>query len=128
MANGYGARDAPRDITPEVFGATFCVSRQSGDMTLILDHLAPKLARLVDQSAHKDLVPWQTFPVRPDSCSVSIVNGFDDTVGVLVKITYFAGGKSWNDTLNLERTPTSWLLNNIFYDGGGNLRFRLAGG
>lgn len=27
--------------------------------------------------------------------------------------------------INLERTPDSWLINNVFYDGGGNLRFRL---
>ena len=36
------------------------------------------------------------------------------------------GTQRWADTLNLERTPDSWLLNNVFYQGGGNLRFRLA--
>jgi len=48
------------------------------------------------------------------------------TVGVLVEVSYAGGGRNWSDTLNLERTPDSWLLNNVFYEGGGNLRFRLA--
>ena len=42
------------------------------------------------------------------------------------EITYVAQAHRWADTLNLERTPDSWLLNNVFYDGGGNLRFRLV--
>jgi hypothetical protein len=62
----------------------------------------------------------------PQSCAVSIVNGFDDTVGVIVEVAYTAAAYKWVDQLNLERTPDSWRLNNVFYDGGSNLRFRLV--
>jgi hypothetical protein len=83
---------------------------------------APKLVKLLKGAS---TVPWQTYPDMPQSCAVSIVNGFDDTVGVIVEVAYTAAAHKWVDQLNLERTPDSWLLNNVFYDGGGNLRFRL---
>jgi hypothetical protein len=103
----------------------FCAARISGDMSALETFYAPKLLRLLAQTP-ADKVDWQTFPDRPQSCAVSIVNGFDDTIGVIVELAYSAAGRSWRDQLNLERTPDSWLLNNVFYDGGGNLRFRLV--
>jgi hypothetical protein len=128
MANGYGAIDAPRDITPEQLGRLFCAARLGGDMATLAPYFAEKLATLVTEAAATGTpVAWQGTPDTPDACSVSILNGYDDTVGVLVAVAYTAGARHWTDTLNLERTPESWRLNNIFYGGGGNLRFRLMG-
>lgn len=124
MANGYGAIDAPRNIDPATLGQLFCASRIAGDMTPLAPFLAPNLTRLIDGTP-ASAVPWQAFPDRPQRCDVTILNGFADTIGVLVQVTYLADARKWSDTLNLERTPDSWLLNNVFYDGGGNLRFRL---
>jgi hypothetical protein len=123
MANGYGALDAPRDIEPLTLGQLFCDARIAGDMSALEKFYAPKLVKLL---AGASTVPWQTYPDTPQSCAVSIVNGFDDTVGVIVEVAYTAAAHKWVDQLNLERTPDSWLLNNVFYDGGGNLRFRLV--
>lgn len=125
MANGYGAIDAPRDTDPLRLGQLFCNARVSGDMSALEAFFAPKLVRLLAE-APPDAVDWQSHPDQPQSCAVSIVNGYDDTIGVIVEVAYMAPGRSWRDQLNLERTPDSWLLNNVFYDGGGNLRFRLV--
>jgi hypothetical protein len=125
MANGYGAIDAPRDIDPLRLGQLFCDARINGDMSALEAFYAPKLVRLL-AGTPPDKVDWQAFPDHPKSCAVSIVNGYDDTIGVIVEVAYSAPGRSWRDQLNLERTPDSWLLNNVFYDGGGNLRFRLV--
>jgi hypothetical protein len=125
MANGYGALDAPRDIEPLALGQLFCDARIAGDMSALEKFYAPKLIKLLNE-APPSAVPWQTYRDRPQSCAVSIVNGFDDTIGVIVQVAYTAGTHTWVDQLNLERTPDSWLLNNVFYDGGGNLRFRLV--
>ena len=122
MANGYGALDAPRDTDPLTLGQLFCNARIAGDMSPLEKFYAPKLTKLLQGAS---VVPWQTYPDTPQSCAVSIVNGFDDTVGVIVEVAYTAAAHKWVDQLNLERTPDSWLLNNVFYDGGGNLRFRL---
>jgi hypothetical protein len=124
MANGYGAIDAPRDTDPLTLAQLFCDARISGDMTPLQQFLAPKLTRLLAETPATS-VPWQTFPDHPQSCTLSVVNGFDNTVGVIIEVAYKSAGRTWADRLNLERTPDSWLLNNIFYDGGGNLRFRL---
>ncbi len=127
MANGYGAIDAPRDTDPLQLGQLFCDARINGDMSALEAFYAPKLVRLLAETP-PDKVDWQAFPDHPQSCVVSIVNGYDDTIGVIVEVAYSAPGRSWRDQLNLERTPDSWLLNNVFYDGGGNLRFRLVNG
>jgi hypothetical protein len=127
MANGYGAIDAPRDIDPLALAQLFCDARITGDMSPLQKFFAPKLSRLLTE-APAAAIPWQTFPDRPQSCELKVVNGYDDTIGVMVEVTYMADARKWADTLNLERTPDSWLLNNVFYDGGGNLRFRLANG
>jgi hypothetical protein len=124
MANGYGALDAPRDTDPLTLARLFCDARMSGDMSPLEKFFAPKLTKLL-ATAPAAAVPWQTFPDHPQSCEPQIINGYDDTVGVLVEVTYLADTRKWADILNLERTPDSWLLNNVFYDGGGNLRFRL---
>jgi hypothetical protein len=123
MANGYGALDAPRDTDPLTLGQLFCNARIAGDMSSLEKFYAPKLTKLLQGVS---VVPWQTYPDTPQSCAVSIVNGFDDTVGVIVEVAYTAAAHKWVDQLNLERTPDSWRLNNVFYDGGGNLRFRLV--
>lgn len=125
MGAGYGAIDAPRDTDPLALAQNFCAARISGDMAPLVKFYAPKLQRLLADAA-PDAVPWQAFPDHPQSCEPHIVNGYADTIGVLVEITYVADARQWVDTLNLERTPDSWLLNNVFYQGGGNLRFRLV--
>lgn len=125
MANGYGAIDAPRDTDPLSLGQLFCDARIAGDMSALERFYAPKLERLL-AAVSPESVDWQTYPDHPQSCAVSIVNGYDDTIGVIVGIAYVAAGRSWVDQLNLERTPDSWRLNNVFYESGGNLRFRLA--
>lgn len=127
LGAGYGAIDAERDTDPVTLAETFCAARIGGDMAPLARYFAPKLARLLDQhSTMPAAVPWQSYTDRPDECAIEVLNGFDDTVGVLVKITYSApGGRSWSDTLNLERTPDSWMINNVFYQDGGNLRFKL---
>jgi hypothetical protein len=124
-ANGYGALDAPRDIDPQHLGLLFCDARIKGDMTPIEKYYAPKLVDILADLPPDTPIPWQGMPNHPTSCGIKILNGFDDTVGVLVEIDYASGVRHWADTLNLERTPDSWRLNNIFYEGGGNLRFRL---
>lgn len=127
MANGYGWSGAVRDVTPERLGQLFCDARRSGDMSALDKFYAPKLSRLLGEAAAAGVaVSWQGYPDQPQNCAISILNGYDDTVGVMVELSYAAIGKSWSDTLNLERTPDSWLLNNVFYQGGGNLRFRLV--
>ena len=125
-ANGYGWIGAQRDVSPETLGQMFCTARISGDMTPLAKYFAPKLTTLLAEIPPSASVPWQTFTDRPKSCGVSIVNGYDDTVGVIVELSYTADARHWADRLNLERTPDSWLLNNVFYQGGGNLRFRLV--
>lgn len=127
MANGYGWSGAVRDVTPERLGQLFCDARRGGDMSALGKFYAPKLSRLLNEAAAARVpVPWQTYPDTPQDCAISVINGYDDTVGVLVQVSYAAAGHHWADTLNLERTPDSWLLNNVFYEGGGNLRFRLV--
>ena len=123
--NGYGAIDAVRDITPQALGEAFCKARIEGNMTPLARHFAPKLSELIEASANVGDIPWQSAAATPTGCSIEIVNGFDDTIGVLVRITYSSAEGSWADTLNLERTPDSWLINNVFYADGGNLRFKL---
>ena len=125
MANGYGAIDAPRDTDPMTLGKLFCASRINGDMTALTPFFATKLRTLLAETPAAAAVPWQTFPDHPKSCDVTILNGFANTIGVLVEVSYVADTRKWSDTLNLERTPDSWRLNNVFYEGGGNLRFRL---
>lgn len=128
MANGYGALDAPRDISPQQLGEMFCTARLSGDMSPLAPFFADKLAKLIGEAtATATAVAWQSRPDHPQDCDISIVNGYDDTIGVLIAVAYTSGPQQWTDTLNLERTPDSWRLNNVFYDGGGNLRFRLMG-
>jgi len=125
MGNGYGAIDAPRNTSPLELAERFCAARTSGDMAGVATFFAPKLRRLVAGRPDAQ-VPWQGLPDRPLSCALEVLNGYDDTVGVLVRITYEAPQHSWSDVLNLERTPDSWWINNVFYEGGGNLRFRLV--
>jgi hypothetical protein len=125
MANGYGSIDAKRDVDPLTLASRFCQARITGDMSPLAQHFAPKLAHLVERRDAAS-IPWQTFPDRPSDCSLTVVNGVDDTIGVLVRITYDTGARRWSDVLNLERTPDSWWINNVFYETGGNLRFRLV--
>lgn len=127
-AVGYGRADDPRDIEPIELGRLFCESRVRGDMQPLERFFAPKLANLLAEIESSRLaagIPWQGSEYPPSSCTVEILNGFDDTIGVLVQISYQASQARWSDVINLERTPDSWLINNVFYDGGGNLRFRL---
>jgi hypothetical protein len=128
LGNGYGAIDAPRDVDPLTLAQSFCDARIAGDMSSVVPYFAPKLMRLLDEHARSNLgdgVPWQSYDDRPTRCSLEVVNNADDTIGVLVRITYAAADRTWSDTLNLERTPDSWMINNVFYEGGGNLRFKL---
>jgi len=127
-AVGYGRADALRDIDPVQLGQLFCESRMHQDMRQLERFFAPKLVRLLDEVAASQpgmAVPWQSYAYQPSVCAVEVLNGFDDTIGVLVRISYTAPAKQWSDVINLERTPDSWLINNVFYEQGGNLRFRL---
>lgn len=126
MANGAGWIGADRDIDPLHLGLLFCTARMKGDMGPMEKYYAPKLVELLGDVPAGTPIPWQTLPNHPTTCGVQIVNGFDNTVGVMVEVMYSSGLRQWNDILNLQRTPNSWWINNLFYDGGGNLRFRLA--
>lgn len=124
LGGGYGAIDAPRDVTPQSLGERFCSARVDGrSMAEFEQWFSPKLTAVLDD--HVDDAPWQSVADRPASCTISVVNGYDDTINVLVRVTYTTPSATWSDTLNLQRTPTTWLLDNVFYEGGGNLRFRL---
>jgi hypothetical protein len=129
VGGGYGAIDTPRDVDPVALAEQFCSLRTGrGDMQALAAYFAPKLTKLLERHAASHLaaaVPWQGYIYSPTACTVEVVNGYSDTIGVLVKLNYTAPERSWSDTLNFERTPDSWMLNNVFYDGGGNLRFRL---
>lgn len=124
LGGGYGAIDAARKTDPLSLAQLFCAARVAGDMSALTPFFAPKLEKLLAETP-SDKVAWQSYPERPEGCAAKVLNGFDDTVGVLVEVRYIAEARKWADTLNLERTPDSWLLNNVFYEGGGNLRFRL---
>jgi hypothetical protein len=121
---GYGLIDTPRDTDPLRLAKAFCTARISGDMSPLAPYFAPKL-RQVLEAAGDQPIPWQSRDIRPENCSAEVLFGQDKIIGVLVRLTYQAGTERWADTLNFERTPTSWLLNNVFYEPGGNLRFRL---
>jgi len=122
---GYGDIDAKRDTDPLTLAKTFCAARTGdGDMSALEPWYAPKL-RTVLAAAGEAPVPWQSRDVKPDRCEAEVLYGQDDIVGVLVRLSYAAGAEQWADILNFQRTPTSWLLNNVLYETGGNLRFRL---
>lgn len=122
---GYGDIDAQRDTDPLTLAKAFCAARLGdGDMAPLEPWYAPKLQSVL-ASAGSGPVPWQSRDVKPDRCEAEVLYGQDDIVGVLVRLSYVAGAEHWVDTLNFQRTPTSWLLNNVLYETGGNLRFRL---
>lgn len=129
MGAGYGAIDAPRDTDPTTLAQKFCDARVSRTgMDDLAPWFAPKLVALLDRHANSHLaaaVPWQGYIYHPTSCTLEVLNNAPNTIGVLIKITYTAPERVWSDTLNFERTPDSWLINNVFYEQGGNLRFRL---
>jgi hypothetical protein len=129
MGGGYGAIDARRDVDPVALAERFCDIRvHRGDMHQLDAYFAPKLTRLLDEHAASHLaaaVPWQGYIDYPTACSVEVLNGATNTIGVLVKLHYTSPERQWSDTLNFERTRDSWRINNIFYEAGGNLRFRL---
>ena len=124
MGSGHGAIDALRDIDALGLGHRFCEARLLDDMSRVEGYLAPRLTRLLVRVA-PDEVPWQSGEIRPTGCLVEVVNNIDNTAGVLLRLQYSAPGMQWEDTLGLLRTPDSWRITNVFYEGGGNLRFRL---
>lgn len=125
LGGGYGAIDAARDVDPVVLAERFCEIRvRRGNMQALYPYFAPKLTKLLDAHA-ASAVPWQGYMDAPTACRVEVLNAAVDTIGVLVKLHYTAPGRTWADTLNFERTRNSWRLNNVFYETGGNLRFRL---
>jgi hypothetical protein len=124
LANGYGDKDTVRNLTSVQLGQRFCQGRLTGNMSGLGKFFAPELVALLD-GRPVETVPWQSVAVQPNWCEVSVLNGATDTIGVLLKLTYTAKGETWSDTLGLQRTPDSWLINNVFYENGGNLRFRL---
>ncbi len=122
---GYGDIDAPRDTDPLRLANAFCAARLGdGNMSPLAPWYAPKL-RTVLAAAGDRPVPWQSRDLKPERCDAEVLYGQDNIVGVLVRLSYTAGGERWSDVLNFQRTPTSWLLNNVLYETGGNLRFRL---
>jgi hypothetical protein len=139
-----GSRDTPRHPDPIELGQIFCQARVTGDMTLLDGHLAGVLSESISDAEQKlaafraqypnathkfsNGLPWQTYPDRPSRCAVEIVNGIDKAPVVLVKLSYFVPGSpdaKWSDTIQMDRTPDSWLIDNVFYANGGNMRFRL---
>lgn len=120
----FGATDAPRDTDPVRLALDFCTARVTGDMQSLAFHIAPALEAVL-AGVPAASVPWGTWPDPPDTCRLEVLNGFDSAPGVLVQLTYVTGDRVWSDTLSFERTPHTWLLNNVFYGSGGNLRFRL---
>jgi len=122
---GYGDIDAGRDTDPLTLAKAFCAARLGdGDMSRLAPWYAPKLKHVL-ASAGSGPVPWQSRNLKPDRCEPEVLYGQDDIIGVLVRLSYAAGTEHWADILNFQRTPTSWLLNNVLYETGGNLRFRL---
>ena len=122
---GYGDINAPRDTDPLSLAKTFCAARLgNGDMSRLVPYYAPKLRAVLAKAGDRP-VPWQSRDLKPEHCDAEVLYGQDDIVGVLVRLSYAAGGDRWADLLNFQRTPTSWLLNNVLYESGGNLRFRL---
>jgi hypothetical protein len=125
--SSHGDASTPRDPDARRLGEMFCAARIGGDMRPILPYIDPRL-RKVSLIAIGDFL-WQGRPAaRPTSCTIDIVNGFDRTIEVLVRITYLAPRETWSDIINLERTPTGWVITNLFYETGGNLRFRMFEG
>jgi hypothetical protein len=139
-----GNPDAPRHPDPIELGNLFCNARIAGDMSLVDAHVAPVLKQSI--AAVADLaerfrqrfpdkpvplaegLPWQTFPDQPARCAIEIVNGIDKAPIILVKLSYFVDGDAqpkWADTIQLDRTPDHWLIDNVFYAHGGNMRFKL---
>lgn len=125
LGAGYGAIDAPRDIDAIGLGHRFCEARLLGDMSRIEGHVAPQLAALLE-GLRPDDVPWQTVPERPTGCEIGLVNGVANTAGVLLSVHYTTDTLTWTDSIGLVRAPETWLITNVFYQTGGNLRFRLA--
>lgn len=123
-AAGFDAGDVPRDTDPVRLALDFCTGLATGDMRPLADHFAPALKSAL-AGVPPENVPWGTWPERPGTCRLEVLNGTDSAPGVLVQLTYVTGNHVWSDTLAFERTPRTWLLNNVFYETGGNLRFRL---
>ncbi|RYG79598.1 MAG: hypothetical protein EON59_15895 [Alphaproteobacteria bacterium] len=98
-----------------------------GDMSALERWYAPKLQNLL-KAADGVPIPWQSHDVKPERCDAEVLYGQPRIIGVLVRLSYAAGAEQWTDILNFQRTPTSWLLNNVLYESGGNLRFRLFEG
>lgn len=122
---GYGDIDAPRDTDPLTLAQAFCAARLAdGDMSALEPYYAPKLKKVLAAAGERP-IPWQSRNLRPASYQPEVLYGQDNIIGVLVRLTYVADAERWADTLNFQRTPTSWLLNNVLYESGGNLRFRL---
>jgi hypothetical protein len=122
-----GDPNTPRDPDARKLGEMFCAARISGDMSPMLPYIDPSLRKVSLMAIGEYL--WQGHSgSRPKSCTIEIVNGFDRTAEVLVRIWYTAPRDNWADTLNLLRTPTGWVITNLFYEDGGNLRFRLFEG
>jgi hypothetical protein len=139
-----GSPETPRHPDPAELGQLFCQARVTGDMTLLDGHLAGVLLESIGEAEKKleafrtqypnathpfsNELPWQTYPDRPSRCATEIVNGIDKAPVVLVKLSYFVPGNpdaKWSDTIQMDRTPTSWLIDNVFYANGGNMRFKL---
>ncbi len=123
VGGGAGAIDARRDVDAVALGERFCEARLLDDMDRVADHFAPALADLLAGRQAAD-VPWQSFSAPATWCTVEPM-GPTDTVGVLLRVHYDSYGIKWTDLLSLERSPTSWLINNVFFERGGNLRFAL---
>ena len=126
-ASPYGDPNTPRDPDARRLGEMVCAARIDGDMRPLLPFMDPAF-RKVSTIAIGDYL-WQSHPAeQPTSCTIDIVNGFDRTREVLVRITYRSKDSVWADIVNLLRTPDSWKITNVFYETGGNLKFRMFEG
>jgi len=139
-----GSADTPRHPNPVELGSLFCNARITGDMSMVDAYVAPVLKQSIAAVADRaerfrqrfpdkrvpltEGLPWQTLPDQPARCAIEIVNGIENAPIILVKLSYFVDGDAqprWADTIQLDRTPDRWLIDNVFYAHGGNMRFKL---
>jgi len=126
-----GNADSPRTPTPLQVAERFCAAAISGEWTRLRPPMAPALLSSIVKAlrhAGEDVaIPWSSLSGRPSTCDASFVNGIENAPIVLVAVTYWLpDGSQRVDQVQMDRTPDSWVVDNVLYEGGGNLRFRLA--
>ena len=132
-------------LTPDEVGAIFCLSRTGDDPGVLSGLLTPGLAAVIAEAEAQDAawaaanpgekpplgdgIPWQSVPDHVDTCRADNVGWMMDEA--TLDITYgFAGAPeiTVKDRLHLRLVRTRpvelpvWRIDNVRYDGGGDLR------